>query len=431
MITKQLIDKIEGEASITFEMQEKHVAFATISFANFRGMESLLRGKNGLDALVFTPRVCGICGHAHLMATVRALEDAYANAGYPITLTNKAAQIREFTLGMEMVQNHLKWIYLTLLPELQKLGSSIKQAPLKAAFGSSLASKAIALLAGQWPHSSYMIPGGITADPTYIEILQAGGFVEELILFIEKELLGVCIEEFLAFESCKDLNTLTSDLSSIEKELIAFGMQTKGFAYDRFVVMGEHGFSQKAKLKHTRSFGVDPRYVTVEDAYDPYEKSYAKNALYKGEFYETGPLARMMAQQIPLIKNIHRRFKDSAYARVIARIYELPFMLKHMRELLKGIVVSEDSFIAPHRLKEISAEGVGVVEAPRGPLLHRVELQQGIIQKYEIITPTQWNIGSGAKEKPTPAQTAMVGLSQEEALFVFRTFDVCSVCTTH
>jgi Ni,Fe-hydrogenase I large subunit len=61
-----------------------------------------------------------------------------------------------------------------------------------------------------------------------------------------------------------------------------------------------------------------------------------------------------------------------------------------------------------------------------------VELEEGMISRYQIITPTQWNIGSSSKEDPTPAQLAMMGSrSIEEALFIFRTFDVCSVCTTH
>ena len=89
MNTKQLIDQIEGEASIIFDMKDGVVAFASIAFAHFRGIESMLEGKNALDALVITPRVCGICGHAHLMATVRAIEDAYKNAGYPIELSSK------------------------------------------------------------------------------------------------------------------------------------------------------------------------------------------------------------------------------------------------------------------------------------------------------------------------------------------------------
>ena len=432
MITKQLLEQIEGEASVYFDIKDEKVAFATVSFPHFRGMESILEGKNALDSLVITPRVCGICGHAHLMASVRALEDAYKNGGYEVKLTQKSQKIREFTLLMEMIQNHFKWLYMVIMPELSKLTNiNLEKRPLKGAFAASVAAKAIALFGGQWPHSSYMVPGGVTADPTHIELLQAQNYLQELILFFEKESLGFSLEEFLSFESCKEFSGFNSDIVSLEAALMDAQMHQKGFAHDRFFVMGAHGFSKVAKVKSTRTFSVESRYITTQAAYAPQAQSFAKNALYKDLYYETGPLARLMAKGIPFVKNMHRRYKDSAYSRVMARVYEIASMLSYSQDLLKDIEITQDSVIPLVDMKKISAEGVGVVEAPRGPLVHRVKIEEGIIKKYEIITPTQFNIGSSSLEKPTPVQMAMQGLSKEDALFIFRTFDVCSVCTTH
>jgi len=432
LITKQLLEQIEGEASVYLDLKEDKVDFATVVFPHFRGMESILEAKNALDALVITPRVCGICGHAHLMATVRALEDAYKNTGYDVALTQKVQSIREFTLLMEMAQNHFKWLYMVINPELDKLAKTQgEKKVLKGAYAASLASKAIAVFGGQWPHSSYMVPRGVTCDPTYVEVLQAQSHLDELIKFFEKESLGTLIEAFLAFDSCKDFKELSSDIATIEANLIATGMHEKGFAHDRFLVMGQHAFSKPSKLKGTRSFKVDAKYVSLTDAYAPQEQSYAKNALYKDDFYETGPLARMMASAMPVIKNMHRRYKDSAYTRVMARIFELASILEHSRKLLQKIDVTEASVTELPDIKNISAEGVGVVEAPRGPLLHKISLKKGLIQNYTIITPTQFNIGSSTPQKPTPVQEAMQAESKEDALFIFRTFDVCSVCTTH
>jgi Ni,Fe-hydrogenase I large subunit len=391
-----------------------------------------LENKHALDALVITPRVCGICGHAHLMATVRALEDAYKNAGYEIKLSKKAGIIREFTLVMEMIQNHFKWIYLTIIPELAKLKKSDQnQTPLKGAFAANIASKAIATFAGQWPHSSYMLPGGVSNDPTNIDILKAQSYVDELIGFFEKESLGISLDKFLSFESCKDFGDLKSDISDLEASLLDVDMHKKGFAFDRFLIIGEHTFTKASKLKQTRAYNVDSKYVSTTPSYSPKQKSYAKNALYKDNYYETGPLARLMALNNSIVKNMHRRFKDSAYSRVMARVFELAYLLKHAQKVLKEIDISEVSYSRPVDISEISASGVGVVEAPRGPLLHRVSIENGVIKSYEIITPTQFNIGSNTPSNPTPVQKAMTGLTQEEALFVFRTFDVCSVCTTH
>jgi len=432
LITKQLIDQIEGEASIFFDMKDDVVDFATIAFPHFRGIESILKGKSALDALVITPRVCGICGHAHLMATVRALEDAYKNAGYPIELSEKVEIIREFTLVMEIIQNHFKWIYLTIIPEVAKLTNSTReQTPLKGAYGASIASKAIAIFAGQWPHSSYMIPGGITTDPTNIDLLKVESYMDELIGFFEKESLGISLEKFLAFESCKDFNTLNSDISHLEASLVDIKMNDKGLSYDRFLVIGEHIFTKPSKLKQTRPFAIDAKYVNTVDAYSPDQTSYAKNAQYKNDFYETGPLARAIATNLPIVKNMHRRFKDSAYSRVMARVFELATLLEHAKELLSKIDISQKSCLKSVDIPKITAKGIGIVEAPRGPLLHSVNIKDGLIQDYKIVTPTQFNIGSSSKSNPTPAQKAMKGMTQAEALFIFRTFDVCSVCTTH
>lgn len=432
MITKKLIDQIEGEASLYFELEDNKVNFSTISFGEFRGMEQILEQKTALDALVLTPRVCGICGHSHLLATVRALEDCYAQSGNPLTLSNKAQTIREITLIMEHIQNHLKWIYFTILPSLATLNALPKQNnQLKGAYGASLCAKVIALFGGQWPHSSYMLPGGITSDFTNIELLQAKNMLNELQLFVEKEVVGSVLEDFLAFESCKDFANLQSDVATIEKALLNLEMEKKGLAYDRFLVLGKHSFSLASKVVQTRVVQADAKYISTKESYSPHQKSYAKNALYKEKYYETGPLARAIAGNSKIIKNMHRRFKDSTYSRVMARVFEMASFIVTAKTLLDKIDILEPSFISPKDINKISAKGVGVVEAPRGPLIHEVELEEGIIKSYNIITPTQFNIGSDTAQNPTPAQKAMMGVSKEEASFIFKSFDVCSVCTTH
>ena len=413
-------------------MKEEKVDFASIVFPHFRGMEHMLEGKSALDALVITPRVCGICGHSHLMATVRALEDAYKNSGYEVQLTEKVKKIRELTLILEIIQNHFKWIYMVVMPQLNKLTKGqTHTTPLKGAYAASLATKALAVLAGQWPHSSYMIPGGVTCDPTYIDLMQLKSHIEKLITFYEEESIGTSLQEFIALESCKDLGNNLSDISNLEKSLITLQMHKKGLAHDNFIVIGEHSFSKKAKLKGTRIAGVDISSVVTENAYTISETSYAKNALYKGSYYEVGPFARLMSQNVKLIKNMHRRYKDSAYTRVMARIYEVGYLLNHTLDLVNSIDITEPSLTTLPNIQNITAHSLGVVEAPRGPLIHQIIINKGIIKKYTIITPTQWNLSSGPKSNLSPAQQAMIGLSKEEAEFIFRTFDVCSVCTTH
>jgi len=72
-----------------------------------------------------------------------------------------------------------------------------------------------------------------------------------------------------------------------------------------------------------------------------------------------------------------------------------------------------------------------MIEAARGSLIHKTYVKSGKIEKYDIIVPTQWNLSLGTKEERGIAVEAMIGSSSiEEATFIFRSFDVCSVCTT-
>jgi Ni,Fe-hydrogenase I large subunit len=73
-----------------------------------------------------------------------------------------------------------------------------------------------------------------------------------------------------------------------------------------------------------------------------------------------------------------------------------------------------------------------MVEAARGTLIHRVHISKGIITKYHIITPSVWNLGPRCEKYLGVAEKAIIGLEHPlHAEMVLRSFDVCSVCTTH
>ena len=82
MKVERFIERIEGEAILLLDKEaDGSIRDVEILFPHMRGMEKFLERKPALDALAMTPRVCGICGHAHLIATARALEACYAHAG--------------------------------------------------------------------------------------------------------------------------------------------------------------------------------------------------------------------------------------------------------------------------------------------------------------------------------------------------------------
>jgi len=429
MKIKQLIEKIEGEAELDFTFEKGKVEDVQINFGFYRGIEEILVGKDPRDALVITPRVCGICNHAHLLAAVRALENGYENAGIKINITHKANDIREFTLACELIQNHIKWFYMTIVPELEKLlkENNSENHALKASYLSSTITKALAIFAGQWPHSSYAVPGGVTCDPTYVDVIQAQSLVDEAIRFFEQMIVGMSFERYLAQDSLNSLHKIGGDFGRVLQLMGINEMSQMGYSYDRFIVFGTCMFSKPGKSMATTVSNVDVRYVEENTQ----SMSMAKAVSYKQKLYEVGPLARAMVAKEPLIKSLHKRYKDSLMTRVFARVHEVALLLDYSKKLLNNLNLNESSCTLEGypALKEF--EGVGVVEAARGSLIHKTTVKEGKISNYEIIVPTQWNLSNGNSQEKGIASKAMIGsTTTQEAEFIFKAFDVCSVCTT-
>jgi len=429
MIIKKLIEKIEGEAELDFTFDSGVVEDVRINFGFYRGIEEILVGKSARDALVITPRVCGICNHAHLIAAVRAIEDGYRGAGIDVSISNKARDIREFTLSCELIQNHIKWFYMTILPQLEQLTQTENDQNhfLKASHLSSTITKALAIFAGQWPHSSYAVPGGVTCDPTHIDIVQAEGYLDSAILFFEREIVGMPLDNYLDIVSLPQLDSISGDMGYMIKLLDRYGLSDKGSSHDRFITFGECMFFKSGKSIATKVSSVDTSYITESIQ----NGTTAKAVHYKDRQYEVGPLARAMMTKEPIIKSLHKRYKDSLLIRLYARVHEIALLLKHNKKLLNNLYLNEPSCSLPHDIKLDNFQGTGVAEAARGSLVHQTTIVDGSIENYEIIVPTQWNLSHGSDIEKGVATQAMIGsTSTEEASFIFRSFDVCSVCTT-
>ena len=429
MIIKKLIEKVEGEAELNFSFKNKKIDDVNIKFSFFRGIENILIGKPPRDALVITPRVCGICNHAHLIASVRAIEDGYRSVGVDVKIPKKANDIREFTLACELIQNHIKWLYLTILPQLEKLldYESEENYALKASYLSSTITKALAIFAGQWPHSSYAVPGGVTCDPTYIDVIQAENLIDESIKFFEQAVMGIELDALLSMDSILDLQKIGGDFSKVLYLLGSSGMAELGKSHDRFIVFGECLCFKIGKSIPTRVSTIDTKFVEEMSQ----KNSMAKGVTYKDKLFEVGPLARGMISKEPIIKNLHKRYKDSLLTRIFARVYEVGLLFDYSKKLLKGLDLREESCSFDVNIRPMNFEGVGVVEAARGSLIHKTTVKDGHITNYEIIVPTQWNLSNGSKKEQGVAVKAMIGLkSVDEATFIFKSFDVCSVCTT-
>lgn len=451
MKTVDIIERIEGEAQLKLNWKYKKISDAQIEFLNFRGFEYILKDKPALDALVYNPRICGICGQAHLLTTVTALENLYENVGEKILVSKKAKILRELGLTIEIIDSHIKWFYLFVMPDVVKRSAKEYRGYtpltghkwLNATKVASEIMKALAIFAGQWPHSSYMIPGGVMSDPTLLDMVSVENYIDQAIINYENNITGVDLDTYLSFDKFNDFAKITGDLRDFRDISYDSGIHSFGVGYEQYMVLAEM-FGLKAGKRRTKNvYKIDFEKIHEKTDFTfevdaqkqkSYKYGWAKTVNYDNNFYEVGPLSRAMISNRAFIKDIHRTLKGSVFTRVMARMDELGYLLHYSKKLIKQLDISEESFIQPKAsIKDLGkAKGKAAVEACRGSLYHEVEVNNGKIANYNIITPTVWNLGPGSKEEPGIAQKSIIGLeSLEDAVLTLRSYDVCSVCTTH
>ena len=449
MKTVELIERIEGEAKLNFTWKNQKISDVRIDFLNFRGFEYILQGKSPLDALVYTPRICGICGQAHLKATVEVLENIYRSLGEKIEVSLKAELLREIGLNIEIIDSHFKWFYMFILPDIIKLEKDDLgiYTPLKGSRwleSQKVASetiKSLAIIGGQWPHTSYMFPGGIMSDPTRMDLINMQNYLQVAIKFFEKNLINMQLDKYLNFDNFEEINKLGQDLGYFRDLSFKHSLEKYGKSYNKFISLAETSSFKSGKMKQRVIHKLDIHKIQETDEFTfsiNEEKkeahTWAKSVTYNGNFFETGPLSRAIISNRKFIKEIHKVFEDSVFTRVMARMDELGFLLFETNKLINKIDLLEPSYIKPKMdLKSVDyAQANSTVEACRGSLFHNVTIEKGKIKSYDVITPTVWNLSNGNKTQKGIAQKAIIGSPNTDiAKIVLRSFDVCSVCTTH
>ena len=450
MKTVELIERIEGEAKLNFTWKNHKINDVQIDFLNFRGFEFILQNKSPLDTLVYTPRICGICGQAHLKATVDALENIYENINEPLIVTNKAKLLREIGLNIEIIDSHIKWFYMFILPDIIKLDTNDLDIyePLKgirwmeAQKVASETIKALAIIGGQWPHTSYMTTGGVMCDPVRMDLINMQNYLQVAIRFFEKSLVNLELENYLAFEHLEDLNKISGDLGYFKDLSFKYSLEKIGKSHNKFISLGESSLFKSGKIKQRLVHKLDLHKIQESSEFtfdvNKNEKkeahTWAKSVTYDGDFFETGPLSRAIISNRKFIKELHKNFDDSVFTRVMARMDEFAHLLYETNRLISLIDILEPSYIKPKLdLKNVDfANATSVIEACRGSLYHNITIEKGKIKTYDVITPTVWNLSNGNKTQKGVAQKAIIGSSNTQiAKIILRSFDVCSVCTTH
>lgn len=479
MLTKTIVfspfPRLEGDLQVRVEIEDGQIVFARAAGTLYRGFEPMVRGRDPMDAIVITCRVCGQCGVSHSVAAAGAIR-ALAGSEVP----PNADVAGNVMLAIEAVLSHLTQFYLSFAPDFAALLADDEAAqrflpPGGHSFARALHAReqilgVLGLFCGKWPNTLAIQPGGTTRPVDASEIRRAQGLLDEFIEFIKQQVIGCEPEEWLALRSALDLDRwlgqsacAASDVGVFLARFLERGLDRIGTWPARFISSGGWPDRTGKTLMRpgfhdgtAREFRTDAIVEHVRYSwYDPYEGgvrpldgetepaperadaySWAKAPRYAGQPAEAGPLARMVNDQDPLITDLMRRHGPSAFVREAARLHEAVRLLRQIRIWL-GQVDPEEPFCREMPRVE-SGFGAGVVEAPRGILGHWLRAEGGKVRNYQIVTPTGWNLSPrDSEDRPGPLETALVGTPVPDPdhpvamSLVVKSFDPCLFCTVH
>jgi len=141
--TKVVVDpitRIEGHLRIEVQADAGKISGSWATATMFRGIETIMTGRDPRDAWAFTQRICGVCTTVHALASVRAVEDAL-----DIKIPANANIIRNLVHGMQYIQDHVIHFYHLHALDWVDVVSAVGADPNKAA--------ALARSISPWPNN--------------------------------------------------------------------------------------------------------------------------------------------------------------------------------------------------------------------------------------------------------------------------------------
>lgn len=474
-------NRVEGDLEVQIEVADGCVSSAWVNSPLYRGFEQILTGKDPRDALVYTPRICGICSVAQSMAAARAL--AHVQGLEPTPNGRLASNL---TLACENMADHLSHFYLFFMPDFAREGYS--EQPWHNAIAERFAAQRGAasramlparsewlqitgILAGKWPHSLALQPGGTTRAIEPRERLRLQAIVLGLRHFLEHTLFEDSLEDVATIDSEEALEGWAashthSDFGQYLMLANALQLDRLGRATDRFMSYGAYpqgeDDSDMLFAAGTWSDGLAPlqpeaitedishswlhaqrapkhpyQGTTLPDADAEGAYSWCKSPRYQGQVMEVGALARQLIAGHPLIHDLVKTSGGNVHSRIVGRMLELARTIPVMQQWIDELCLGEP-FCTFSELPD-EGEGMGLVEAARGSLGHWLQIKHGRILNYQIIAPTTWNFSPRDEQGiPGALEQALAGTEIDGAgkdtlaiQHIVRSFDPCMVCTVH
>ena len=445
-ITIEPVTRIEGHAKVTIHMNDAGtVDHAYFHVNEFRGFEKFCEGRMVFEMPSITPRICGICPVSHHLASAKAADEVM---GCPPP--RPASLLRELMHMGQMIQSHGMHFFELAGPDLilgfdadpaiRNVIGLIQADPgltLKAVNLRKFGQEIIHLLGGRRVHPSFAIPGGVnkalhTSDR---DAILAG--LDESIATIQT---GIQLIKGWNEANMEDVLKFAVFPSGY------FGQVTPDNGLELYQgkirLIGSQG-QQLEKFDGRTYLNVIAEHV---ENWSYLKFPYYKKLGWPGGVYRVGPLGRLnVAEKIdtPLAQAEFLKFKALSGGKPVentlyyhyARLIETLFAAERVRVLLDDPDIMSTEI--QNTRYEMKGEGVGVIEAPRGTLIHHYWTKDnGQIERVNLIVSTGHNNWAMSEAVDSVAKTYVMGPDVKEGMLnrveaAIRAYDPCLSCSTH
>ncbi|MEI7743519.1 MAG: Ni/Fe hydrogenase subunit alpha [Chloroflexota bacterium] len=445
-VTINHVSRIEGHARITIHLDaDGAVTDTQFHVTQVRGFEKFIEGRPYYEMPSITSRICGICPVSHLLASSKACDAIMA-----VRIPTAAAQLRELIHCAQFVQSHALSFFHLSAPDLllgmdadparRNVAGLLEDHPDTLRDGVALrkfGQQVIERLGRERIHPSWTVPGGVNAalDPaarekTLAELPDAFAIVDRT-LALWKRSVDSFPDEIASFSN---LPTRYLGLVGPDGSLRLYDGNLRFIDADGAILADQVRPADYAT------------YIGEASMPDSYLKApYYVPDGYPDGIYRVGPLARLNVadrcgtpqadKELEEYRGRYGRIVQSAFHYHYARLIEALYGLERMAELLDDPAILSTKVRAHAGVNE--PEGVGIIEAPRGTLIHHYRVNDdGAMTWANLIVATGHNnlaIGQGvtavAKRFVNGKKIQEGALNRVSALV--RAFDPCLSCSTH
>lgn len=429
------LSRIEGHARVEMETEGGELLSAHFQAVEMRGFRHFVLGTPAEQMPVIVPRICGVCSTAHHVASVKALENAYGVTPPPL-----ASVIREVLLLGQLIQNQATSLFIFTMPDRVNVDSlfqvegeepeqrrqfSIAQRALRVR---KIGTDLIILAGGQFIHPVKAHIGGMAGGITRAA---ADAMLAQL-----QEMMPIACQ---LVDEYWDMSLAMTDR-----------IGTWGDDEPTYYISATPSFKPHLNSNTLRVLspdGTEKVRFTPEEfdrvlEFSETEYSYAGQTTFQGHLLRANSLARINLTTefgTPCADRYLARFRGAfgnpAHAILffdLCRGIELVFAMERAMELLADDLDYMDPDV-PYTPRD--GIGYGLVEAPRGPLIHRYVIENGLIADAQFIIPTVHNMKAIERALRVVGKRyispAGINLELEKAVGrVVRAFDPCIACAT-